>query len=69
MYATRRRFINLDLQGGGGAPQYSARLSNWNLEPNLSDSHYEFEPPNDANEIDFLPIPMDLPPEETEAKE
>ena len=37
-----------------GAPQYRARYSNWNLEPGLNDDHFEFVPPPDAGEMEFL---------------
>ena len=38
-----------------GSPQYTARLSGWDLEPHLSDHLFEFHPPAGADEIEFLP--------------
>jgi hypothetical protein len=44
-----------------GAPQYRARLSNWNFKPGLTDHNFDFIPPTDAKEMEFLqvqPVPV-----------
>ncbi len=38
-----------------GWPQYTARISNWNLSPRLSKRYFEYEPPADAMKVEFLP--------------
>ncbi len=38
-----------------GWPQYTARFSEWDLAPVLSKHHFEYEPPADADLVDFLP--------------
>ena len=37
-----------------GAPQYTARFLSWDFAPRLSDHYFEFDPPADADQIDFL---------------
>ncbi len=37
-----------------GWPQYSVVLSNWNLAPNVSESQFNFVPPQGARKIEFL---------------
>jgi hypothetical protein len=49
-----------------GSPQYTAILSDWDFQPNLSDHWFQFNPPIGADEIEFLPLPKDLPVSETE---
>ncbi len=44
-----------------GAPQYTARLSRWDLQPRLSNHYFEFHPPIGADEIEFMAVPADLP--------
>ena len=39
------------------APQYTARLSQWDFQPQASDSWFKFQPPVGADEIEFLPLP------------
>ena len=39
-----------------GSPQYTARMSNWELQPKLPENVFTFQPPPDASQIDFLPI-------------
>ena len=46
-------------------PQLTARFTRWNLSPRLPDLLFEFDPPEDAEEITFLPES----PEETEEAE
>jgi len=38
-----------------GSPQYSARLSGWDLQALASETYFQFRPPYGANEIQFLP--------------
>jgi len=40
-----------------GAPQYVARITNWDLEPSLSDHYFEFTPPAGSDEVEFLRAP------------
>jgi hypothetical protein len=40
-----------------GSPQYSATLSEWDLEPRISKGYFEFQPPAGSGEIEFLPGP------------
>lgn len=35
-------------------PQYEVAMSNWNTAPEVDDSRFEFTPPHDAAEIDFI---------------
>ncbi len=49
-----------------GAPQYTARLSRWDLQPRLSNHYFEFHPPIGADEIEFMAVPVDLPAETRE---
>ncbi|WP_223636111.1 DUF2092 domain-containing protein [Corallococcus sp. EGB] len=37
-----------------GAPQYSVRLSNWNLSPQFTPELFQFTPPRDAVRVSFL---------------
>jgi hypothetical protein len=37
-----------------GAPQFTVRMTKWNLAPRLSDKTFEYVPPADAEKIDFL---------------
>ena len=50
-----------------GSPQYTAMLSDWDFQPQLSDHWFQFNPPIGADEIEFLPLPDDLPIDETES--
>ena len=38
-----------------GAPGYRVRLSRWNFRPEFSNHYFEFHPPPDSNQIEFLP--------------
>ncbi len=49
-----------------GAPQYTARLSRWDLQSRLSNHYFEFHPPIGADEIEFMAVPADLPAETEE---
>ncbi len=37
-----------------GAPQYTAILSNWNFNPDLSEDFFSFQPPEGAEKIEFI---------------
>lgn len=39
-----------------GAPQYRARFSNWDFKPHLSEHYFDFTPPANAGEMEFLPV-------------
>jgi hypothetical protein len=39
-----------------GAPQFTAILSDWNFNPDAPDMVFDFYPPIDADEIEFLPV-------------
>ena len=49
-----RKFV-ITYKNDEGWPQYTARLSEWNLSPRLSMHHFEYEPPAGADKVDFLP--------------
>lgn len=49
-----------------GAPQYTARLSRWDLQSRLSNHYFEFHPPIGADEIEFMAVPADLPADTAE---
>lgn len=38
-------------------PEYEAELSHWEFNPSVSESDFEFEPPEGAEKIEFLPKP------------
>jgi hypothetical protein len=40
------------------APQFSVVMTNWNLDPKFADGLFEFTPPEDAEGIEFLPVPV-----------
>ena len=39
-----------------GSPQYNARIHDWDFSPRLSERFFEFHPPADAGEIEFLSV-------------
>lgn len=39
-----------------GSPQYSAKLYDWDFDPDISANHFEFYPPKDVHKIEFLPM-------------
>ena len=43
-----------------GAPQYVARITDWDFQPRVPDGYFTFEPPLGAAEIEFLPPPPTL---------
>jgi hypothetical protein len=49
-----RKFV-ITYKDEEGWPQYTARISEWDLSPRISTHHFEYEPPKDARKIDFLP--------------
>jgi hypothetical protein len=40
-----------------GRPQYRARLTGWDLSPQVTDATFAFDPPKDAEKIAFAPRP------------
>lgn len=51
-----RKFISTEKRVTG-APQFTALLTHWNLDPSLNDEVFEFEKPDDVVQIKFLPTP------------
>ena len=49
------RKLLINYKSEPGSPRYAARLSDWDLQPRLSDAYFRFHPPAGASEIDFLP--------------
>ena len=49
------RKLLINYKNEPGSPRYAARLSGWDLQPNLSDSYFQFHPPAGAGEMEFLP--------------
>ena len=39
-----------------GAPQYRARFTNWDFQPRLSEHNFDFIPPANADEMEFLKV-------------
>jgi hypothetical protein len=39
-----------------GHPEYQATLSNWKLNPSVSDADFKFTPPPNVKKIEFLPL-------------
>lgn len=50
-----RKFIITEKRVGG-APQFTARLSDWNVSPQLQDSVFTFVAPKGVEKIEFLPV-------------
>ena len=44
-----------------GWPQYSARFTRWDFQPDHSESYFRFQPPAGADQIDALPIKFQPP--------
>jgi hypothetical protein len=51
-----RKFVRTEKRIAG-APQFTALLTHWDLNPSLNDKTFLFEKPEDAVQIDFLPAP------------
>ena len=51
-----RKFVSTEKRVTG-APQFTALLTDWNLDPVLDDKTFHFEKPEGAVQIDFLPVP------------
>jgi hypothetical protein len=45
-----------------GAPQFTARITQWDLSPTLKDSLFAFVPPEKARKIEFLPAEKTMAP-------
>ncbi len=50
------RKLLITYKGSPGSPQYTARLSNWDIEPDVTAHWFRFEPPAGAHQIEFLPV-------------
>ena len=48
--------IVVDYKIAPGSPRYSARFTDWNFNPQISDHFFDFLPPSDASEVSVLPI-------------
>ncbi len=51
-----RKFVSTEKRVTG-APQFTALLTNWNLDPSLDDKTFRFKKPEGVVQIDFLPAP------------
>lgn len=38
-----------------GAPQYTARISEWQFAPRLASEYFQFQPPPDSRQVEFMP--------------
>ncbi len=50
-----RKFI-IDYKSQPGSPQYTVLLSDWDFTTKISDSIFEFEAPDGAEEMEFFPV-------------
>ena len=57
------RKLVITYKDAAGAPQYTARLSRWDLQPRLSNHYFEFHPPIGAYGIEFMAVSADWPAE------
>jgi hypothetical protein len=51
------RRITITYEHETGRPQFRARLTGWDLSPQVTDATFAFDPPNDAEKIAFAPRP------------
>ena len=51
------RRITITYEHETGRPQFRARLTGWDLSPQLTDATFAFDPPKDAEKIAFAPRP------------
>ena len=51
------RRITITYEHEKGSPQFRARLSGWDLSPQVTDATFAFEPPKGAEKIAFAPRP------------
>jgi hypothetical protein len=49
------RKIVITFKESPGHPQYTAFLSNWNLDAKIADGSFSFTPPAGAKQVDFAP--------------
>jgi hypothetical protein len=50
------RKVVIDFKNRPGRPQYTAQLSDWNLQAKLADSDFRFKAPAGSEKIEFLPV-------------
>ena len=50
------RKVVIDYVNEPGVPQFSARFGDWSRETQTTSSVFEFSPPDDADEIDIIPL-------------
>ena len=51
------RRITITYEHEKGSPQFRARLSGWDLSPEITEATFAFDPPKDAERIAFAPRP------------
>jgi len=51
------RRITITYEHEKGSPQFRARLTGWDLSPQVTDATFAFDPPKDAEKIAFAPRP------------
>jgi hypothetical protein len=51
------RRITITYEHETGRPQFRARLTGWDLSPQVTDATFAFDPPKDAEKIAFAPRP------------
>ncbi len=51
------RRITVTYEHEAGRPQFRARLTGWDLSPQVADATFAFDPPKDAEKIAFAPRP------------
>jgi len=51
------RRITITYEHETGSPQFRARLTGWDLSPQITDATFAFDPPKDAEKVAFAPRP------------
>ena len=51
------RRITITYEHETGSPQFRARLTGWDLSPQITDATFRFDPPKDAEKVAFAPRP------------
>jgi hypothetical protein len=51
------RRITITYEHEAGSPQFRARLTGWDLSPQITDTTFRFDPPKDAEKVAFAPRP------------
>jgi hypothetical protein len=52
------RRITITYEHETGRPQFRARLTGWDLSPQITDATFAFDPPKGAEKIAFAPRPI-----------